>query len=279
MSDDRGWRVPVDQVELLAVISGRAAAADPAEPLSLRLCRAAAEVLGADGAAITLATGRLERVTLCTTDDVSARLEDLQEVIGEGPGVDAYRSGEPRSLNLSEGDARWPRLVDTALETVGGGVLHAFPIRPGPQVLGVATFYLSAADVDPVAGSVLRYGSATVQDLVDALGVALLAEDADLASDVVAAGPWAARAKIHQATGMVIAQLQVGATDAVALLRAHAFAQTQTLLETATAVVERRLSFDPDLLEVAWFDADADASPPDSSGPDPGPRPPWQDPS
>ncbi len=278
MSDQHEWQIRADQVEMLALISRYAARADPAEPLALRLCRAAAEVVGAGGVAITVATGRLERFTLCTTDDVSARLEDLQEVLGEGPSLDAYRSAEPQTLDLRGDDPRWPRLLDTALDTVGAAVLHAYPIHPGPQVLGVTTFYLS----DAARGPALQVDPMTVQGLVNAVGVALIAEDADVATGSGTGGPWATRAKIHQATGMVIAQLGVSAADALALLRAHAFAQSRTLAETAGAVVNRRLTFVPDApaRDAPAPDAPApDAPAPDAPAPDPGNGPRAEGPS
>src|SRR5687767_5228781 len=68
----------------------RLAAGPRAEPLPIRLVRACAVILGVDGAAITLANTRPERVTLCVTDDTAARLEDLQDVLGEGPSARAY---------------------------------------------------------------------------------------------------------------------------------------------------------------------------------------------
>ena len=54
---------------------------------------------------------------------------------------------------------------------------------------------------------------------------------------------WPARAKIHQATGMVIAQLKVSPDDALILIRAHAYAQGTTVAAVASALVERRLVF------------------------------------
>ena len=56
-------------------------------------------------------------------------------------------------------------------------------------------------------------------------------------------GPWSAQAQVHQAAGMVIAQLGVGPEDALALLRAHAFADGASMAVFARAVVERRLDF------------------------------------
>ena len=54
---------------------------------------------------------------------------------------------------------------------------------------------------------------------------------------------WSSRATVHQATGMVIVQAGVPAVDALAVLRAHAYATDQTLTEVADQVVSRRLDF------------------------------------
>lgn len=54
------------------------------------------------------------------------------------------------------------------------------------------------------------------------------------------------RAEIHQATGMVIAQLALTAVDALARLRAHAFASNRRLDDVAHDVIEQRLVFTPD---------------------------------
>jgi len=57
---------------------------------------------------------------------------------------------------------------------------------------------------------------------------------------------WGSRAEIHQATGMVVAQLGISAADALARLRAHAFAEQRLLSEVARDVVARRLRFAKD---------------------------------
>ena len=56
-------------------------------------------------------------------------------------------------------------------------------------------------------------------------------------------GPWSERAEVHQATGMVVAQLGVPETDALALLRAYAYSHDQSLAITAHAVITRILVF------------------------------------
>jgi AmiR/NasT family two-component response regulator len=55
------------------------------------------------------------------------------------------------------------------------------------------------------------------------------------------------RAEIHQATGMVLAQLEVTATDALARMRAYAFVEQRLLSDVAHDVVSRRLRFTQDM--------------------------------
>jgi hypothetical protein len=54
------------------------------------------------------------------------------------------------------------------------------------------------------------------------------------------------RAEIHQATGMLMVQLGLGAQDALVRLRAHAYAAGRTLDEVARDVVARRRRLDGD---------------------------------
>ena len=53
------------------------------------------------------------------------------------------------------------------------------------------------------------------------------------------------RAEVHQATGMVAAQLGVSMTDALAALRAHAYAHSRRLSDLATDVLARRVRLGP----------------------------------
>ena len=49
------------------------------------------------------------------------------------------------------------------------------------------------------------------------------------------------RAEVHQASGMVSAQLGVGVAEALVRLRAHAYAEGRPLADVAADVVTRRL--------------------------------------
>lgn len=208
---------------------------DSSLPLAGRLCAAAVSILGADGAAVTVAYTARERVTLYATDDVAARLEDLQEVLGEGPGHLAFATGRRQVFDVGPGiDDRWPQFSTAAHQSLGPLRVVALPVRPDHEVLGVLTCHVPA-------GRPLALGDEPSQFLSDAVGAALMRDPH--AADTDLSGPWAERAEIHQATGMVVAQLHIDVEDAMALLRAHAFAAEAPLAQIARDVVARRLDF------------------------------------
>ena len=228
-----------DQVQVLRQLAQVVAASAPEAPLSLRLCLACASILDLQGGSLTLAYEDAGRTTLCVTDSDAAQLEDLQEVLGEGPSFTASREDRLVAVTVDgRADERWPHFAQAAQQALGGPcTVVAVPISPGDQPLGVATFYRRRLD------TTLPLPERTVQLLVDAVGVALTQSDAEDEVRQQQAGSWAERARINQAVGMVMAQLRLRPDDALALLRAHAYAHTATLAQIAGDVVRRHLDF------------------------------------
>src|SRR4051794_924291 len=131
------------------------------------LCR---EVLGADGASITVDSSTANRVTLAATDPMAARLEDLQDVLGEGPCREAYDVSQPVATRVDDDvDPRWPEFSRSALAAVGPLTIRCFPIHPAGRPVGVLSSYVSD-------GRTLDENQSIAQFLADALGVALLRE-------------------------------------------------------------------------------------------------------
>lgn len=225
-----------DVDDLLARLArGIADETDADLPLPARLCRLAARTLGCDGGAITLAYTRAERVTVDTTDDTARALEEIQDVVGEGPGPDAFTAGAYSRWDLDEAaspDPRWPLLESESLQSLGVVAVHAFPMAHSHGVIGVLTLYQrgSHRDVDIDAGLVVAR----------VIGGALLA---DVPGDVAGQGPWTERAEVHQATGMVVAQLGISVEDALALIRAHAYSHDQSISRSAHEIVTTEVSF------------------------------------
>jgi hypothetical protein len=225
-----------DRSAVLARLARAIATADPQLSLSARLCSGGVQVLGVGGGAITVANAESERLTLHATDTVAARLEELEEVLGEGPSLDAYSTGCPVLADLSDESCiqRWPVFSGAALRGIGSVTVLAVPMRPDRETVGVFSVHdLPTTPIEELTGS--------AQFLADAIAVALVRDAGPW--DTTAEDTWPARARIHQAIGMVIAQLQVSPDDAEALLRAHAYALDTTLADAADQVVARRLVF------------------------------------
>ena len=73
-----------------------------------------------DGASITMDNSAPNRVILCATDMRSDMLENLQDVLGEGPCRDAFDFGEPMQTGLDRDAAsRWPQFIPAAEKIVG----------------------------------------------------------------------------------------------------------------------------------------------------------------
>jgi hypothetical protein len=68
---------------------------EPSQPLADRLIAALTPTLEMDGGAITLGYEAAERSTLSATDPLAERVEELQDVLREGPSLDAFRTGRP----------------------------------------------------------------------------------------------------------------------------------------------------------------------------------------
>lgn len=217
--------------------------------LAERICRACVAGLDVDGAAVSLFTGSDLRQTLWATDPVADRLEELQFTLAEGACMEAARTGRAvlvPDVHLPAGTGRWPVFAAAVAEQTPVRALFAVPLQWGAVNLGVLDLYRT------VPG-----GLADVQwrDLLAAVDTATLMilglrTHPDPSAD--GAGGWLDhaidhRAEIHQATGMVLAQLGVGPVDALARMRGHAFAHQRLLIEVARDVLARRLVFTEDM--------------------------------
>ncbi|WP_162605556.1 ANTAR domain-containing protein [Jiangella ureilytica] len=224
------------RAEVISRLAAAVADAGARAPLAQRLGETCRSILDGDGAAITLAYTLPQRLTVCSTDDVSSTLEDLQDILGEGPGVDAYRTARTVVARLGDHGSGpvWPLFTEAARREVGMATVVAIPVPMGSDVLGVLTTYRSGSDhPEPEA--------ALAAHLAAAVGAALL-RDPDLADPPGEfTGAWAGRAEVHQATGFLVAQLGLSPDDALALLRACAYADEVTVADVARRVIERTL--------------------------------------
>jgi hypothetical protein len=206
-------------------------------PLTWRACRAFRDVVGADGASITFENSSMARVTICVTDQSAELLDDLQDVLQEGPCEAAFKAGTPIRTRVDrEAATRWRQFIPEAEKAVGpDAVLWAIPMRSEGVVIGTISLYRRLPG--PLAVTIDE-----AQALADAVAD-MLVEDptAYAAASQLAGEGWSARSAVHQAAGMVAGQLGISAGDALAVLRSYAFARNIQLREVARDIVERRV--------------------------------------
>src|SRR5215471_13732661 len=76
----------VDRGAVLGRLARLVAVTDRRKPVVVRLCEAARIQVGARGSSISInSDDSTKRMTLAATDDIAAQLEELQDVLGEGP--------------------------------------------------------------------------------------------------------------------------------------------------------------------------------------------------
>jgi hypothetical protein len=205
--------------------------------LLLPLCL---DVLGLDALALSvlLPDGGQSLELLQASDERAARAEDLQYTHGQGPSLDAARTGQPVLVpDLSDTrDQPWPALPADLLD-LDIAAVAAVPVELGAIRLGALTGYRTTP------------GALTQDQLADAFTLAeattrILLDQTARRHDPAAAfddQPPLHRAELHQATGMVAAQLHLSLADALIRIRSHAYAHNQPLLETSQAILAGRL--------------------------------------
>jgi hypothetical protein len=208
-----------------------------------RLCAAAKQALSASGAAVAVMAEDGVRGVTVASDPASERIEELQALLGEGPLTDAFANRHPVLVpDLAAAVARWP-VYTPATTDLGVRAVFAFPLQVGAARLGVLEIFR------------IRPGPLSHDELRQALMFAEVALTTLLDGQESAppgapaeglAGGVERRAELFQAQGMVMVQLGVGLTEALARMRAHAYADNRQLGEVAADIVARRLRFDPD---------------------------------
>lgn len=209
-----------------------------------RVCEVSAEITSMNGAGVMLMSDDVPQGSVCTSNAVSALIEQVQYSLGEGPCIDAYNQDRPvLEPDLAQpARPRWLAFTQPVLEA-GVRAVFGFPLRVGAVRLGALNLYRD----QPGPLSDDQHADALV--LADIAAELILMLQADAPSGLLAAELEAGadfHHVVHQASGMIAAQLDVNVADALVRLRAHSFADDRPLAEVAADVVARRLRFAPE---------------------------------
>jgi hypothetical protein len=208
---------------------------------SQELCLRFVALLPISGASISVTSVSGGQSTIGITDSVAARLEQLQFELGEGPHWEALHSGQPVLVSdVQRSDSStWP-MLRSAIAGLDVAAIFALPLKMGAVTVGAVDLYRSTPG--PLRPPDLAVGIALAESLsAQALRYAIGSADEDAEAETMMAP--AMRREVHQATGMIFAQLGISASEAFAILQARAFADGRSLSDVAVDVVQRKLTF------------------------------------
>ena len=236
MQEDGG--APVTS-EWLAASLADADGRGPAEVIG-QVCRAAVRPLEVSGLAVIVLSGGRAVGTVCASDETAKGLEALQFSLGEGPSIDAHRSRVPVAETDLGRSHRWPAFAPEANDA-GVQATFAFPLQVGAARFGALELHRREV------GSMTEGAFAEAIEVARAATVLVLALLADVPPGMMPLAledATAARAHVHQVTGMVSAMLQIDTAEALVRLRARAYADSRTLGDLSADVVSRLIRFE-----------------------------------
>jgi hypothetical protein len=230
---------PLDAEQFSRAVAART---DEAHDPITSLCLACADVLGVRGAALLLISGKRLLGCVGVSDLVTEAVEQVEYTLGDGPCMAAYRTKTPvfdADLGDDETD-RWPEFRRGAL-AVGIRAAFGFPLLIDQVCIGAMNLYHDRA------GALTDMQAADAQTVAQIASRTLLDWQADAPPGKVA---WQLekvpnhRMEVHQAAGRISVQAEIPVYDALALLRAYAFAEDRTISEVAHDVALGVLRFD-----------------------------------
>jgi len=208
-------------------------------PSLATICRSATGPLRMSGASVVL-MGEETFPSVAASYGVSVSVQDLELTLGEGPATDAYAAGKSFLVDdLEFVTDRWPQFTRALADAAIHGI-YALPLQVGAIKLGVLVLYRD------------QPGVLEGEELSAALLVAELVTNQvlDMQSGAVSESlAWGLevddyRAVVHQATGMISAQLNCDVGEALVRLRGHAFGAERPIEQVAGDVVTGDLRFE-----------------------------------
>jgi hypothetical protein len=204
------------------------------------MCASFMAQLPISGALVSITDRSGSRSMVSATDVVAARWDELELELGSGPLLDATVTSTAQLIADVRSSSMNP-VMGAHLDELGVRAVFTFPLSIGGATVGVAGLYSTR----PRALSAQALATAT--SLARSLGEPAVREALRLAANnrenlAPHTGP-GLRREVHQATGMISAQLDVSITEAFARLRAYAISSERPITSAAQDVVAGRLDF------------------------------------
>ncbi|WP_144713119.1 GAF and ANTAR domain-containing protein [Curtobacterium pusillum] len=238
MTEDRERRL----IDAFVEVTGSLVADYDVVEMLQTLVDNATDLFDVDAAGIMLANQDSELEVIVATSERSNLLGILQLEAGEGPCIEAFRTGTTVSADDPEDmGRRWP-VFATESGTAGYASVHSIPLRARAAVLGSLNLFRNTPghlnDRDAAAARALTDVATIIILQQQSAGHAARAqEQLQQALD--------SRIAIEQAKGFLAHTHQVDMDTAFALLRRYARSHQMLLQEAARGVTERTIVIPP----------------------------------
>lgn len=198
------------------------------------LTNRAASICDAMAVGILVADQNEDLQYMAASTEEAKLLELFQLQTSEGPCLDCFRTRKPVvNSSLATAMDRWPVFAPRAI-AAGFGSVHAIPMRLRNEVIG--TMNIFGSETGRIEDGDVRI----VQALADVATIGILQErSVDRAETLTEQlqGALNSRIVVEQAKGALSKLRRVSIDEAFALLRAHARANQQRLVDVSHAVL------------------------------------------
>ena len=202
-----------------------------------------------DAAAISLVFDGAASGTLGSSGESARKYDELQFTLGEGPCLDSVAQKSPVLVaDLADLDAaRWPVYGPAMLANQIRGVFAMPVVVAGEHVGALDLFRNQPGRLE----AHLMVGAVAAAELAGIPLLDLMNDDLRAAVNDPESNAWAelhllSRVEVSQATGMLVAQLDIDPADALVRLRAHAYATGRSATDVARDILDRRLRLEAD---------------------------------
>jgi ANTAR domain-containing protein/GAF domain-containing protein len=214
-----------------------------------QLCQACVDSLAVDGAAISLVLDGKPTGTFGSSSPASRELDELQFTFGEGPSLDAVKQAMPILVPdlANAAEQRWPA-YSAAMLRAHMQAVYALPVTVASMPAGCLTLFRARpGSLDPAELS----GSFVAAEFAALPLLDMMTEALDAAVTQPGSNAWTelgvlSRVEVNQATGVLVAQLDIEPPDALVRLRAYAFTHDMSASDVARDIIEHRLRLDAD---------------------------------
>ncbi|WP_370329211.1 GAF and ANTAR domain-containing protein [Mycolicibacterium hippocampi] len=212
-----------------------------------RLCEVCVGIFDVDAAAVSLVFDGANVGTFGASSPQAREYDELQFIVGEGPCLDSVATRAPVVVtDLAHPDERrWPAYGPVMMGYKIRGVC-AIPVVLAGEYVGALDFF-RAVPGSPAADQIAEMVVAAelIQlPLLDLLDGDLQSALADPEGDAWAELNAFSRTEVSQATGMLMSQLNVDASTALARLRAHAYVTGRSATAVARDILDRRVEME-----------------------------------